>query len=102
MGSVIKSQSKKKRRSRMSRSGSLFSYGLQGFRLANDVEIPSIGFGCAFGNWVDKTKFFGFLPERAWGSITTAIKVGYRHFDGAHIYGTERHMGSILGRYFSE
>jgi len=75
---------------------------IKGFRLANDVEIPSIGFGCAFGNWVDKTKFFGFLPERAWGSITTAIKVGYRHFDGAHIYGTERHMGSILGRYFSE
>ena len=65
--------------------------------LANGVAIPSVGFGCAFGDWVGKSDFQGFLPEQGWRAFPQAIAAGYRHFDGAHCYGTERHLGDSLG-----
>eukprot|EP00457_Paulinella_chromatophora_P008925 gb/GEZN01008974.1/.p1 GENE.gb/GEZN01008974.1/~~gb/GEZN01008974.1/.p1 ORF type:complete len:392 (+),score=30.85 gb/GEZN01008974.1/:47-1222(+) len=69
--------------------------------LANGVRIPLVGAGCAFGNWTDKTMFQGFLPELAWRAITLALQGGVRHFDNAKAYGTERHVGTLLGRYFA-
>lgn len=71
---------------------------LQFFRLHNGVEIPSIAFGCAFGDWVGRTDFQGFLPEQAWYAVNAALDAGYRALDGAHVYGTERIVGSILGQ----
>ena len=65
--------------------------------LANGVTVPAMGFGCAFGDWVGKSNFQGFLPEQAWQAFPPAIKAGYRHFDGAHCYGTERHLGDCIG-----
>jgi len=70
--------------------------------LSNGVAIPSVGFGCAFGDWVGRTRFQGFTPEASWQPLLEATRAGYRHFDGAHCYGTERHLGDTLGRFFAE
>ena len=61
-----------------------------------------MGFGCAFGAWTGGGGFQGFLPEEAWRSVTLALEVGFRHFDCAHCYGTERHVGDILGRAMAD
>lgn len=75
---------------------------LPGVTLTNGVVMPQIGYGCAFGDWIGRTEFQGFLPEQAWRSIRLALDAGYRHFDGAHCYGTERHLGDLLGRRFAD
>jgi len=66
--------------------------------LNNGVRMPSVAFGCAFGDWVGATDFQGFLPEEAWRALTLAFDAGYRAFDGAHAYGTERILGSLVGQ----
>ncbi len=69
--------------------------------LHNGVQMPTIAFGCAFGDWVGASDFQGFLPELAWRSIHLALEAGYRAFDGAHVYGTERIVGTLLGSNFA-
>lgn len=69
--------------------------------LSNGVTMPSIAFGCAFGNWVDEASFQGFLPEQAWRALSLALDTGYRAFDGAHVYGTEDILGILLGQRFA-
>ncbi len=71
---------------------------LESVKLANGVELPSVAFGCAFGDWVGGSDFQGFLPEQAWRALTLGLDCGYRAFDGAHAYGTERIFGTILGQ----
>ena len=71
---------------------------LRSVTLNNGVEMPAIAFGCAFGDWVGATEFQGFLPEEAWRALTLAFDAGYRAFDGAHAYGTERVLGSLVGQ----
>ena len=66
--------------------------------LHNGTEIPVSGFGCAFGNWTGGDVMQGFLPEEAWRAVSLALEAGFRHFDTAHCYATERHVGDILGR----
>ncbi len=75
--------------------------GLESVTLANGVVMPSVAFGCAFGDWVGATEFQGFLPEQAWRALTQALDVGYRAFDGAHAYGTESVLGVVLGQRFA-
>lgn len=70
--------------------------------LRNGKSIPTVGFGCAFGNWTGGDVMQGFLPEQAWRSLTLALEVGFRHFDGAHCYSTERQIGDVLGRAMAE
>lgn len=70
--------------------------------LSNGVVMPLMGYGCAFGDWLGRRDFQGFLPEMAWRSIHLALEAGFRHFDGARCYGTERHLGDLLGRHFAE
>ena len=70
--------------------------------LHNDVKLPVVSQGCAFGDWSGKSTFQGFLPEQAWRATTMAVKVGLRSFDCAHAYGTERHVGDVLGRSFAD
>lgn len=72
------------------------------YKLNNGSRIPVVGFGCAFGNWTDSTVMQGFLPEEAWRSITLALQAGFNHFDCAHCYGTERHLGDIMGRALAD
>ena len=74
---------------------------LQFSKLQNGVKMPSVAFGCAFGDWVGKSDFQGFLPEQAWYAVNTALDAGYTALDGAHVYGTERIVGSILGQRFA-
>lgn len=66
--------------------------------LHNGVSMPTLAFGCAFGDWVGATDFQGFLPEQAWHAVTQALDNGYRAFDGAHVYGTERIVGNVIGQ----
>lgn len=69
--------------------------------LHNGVAMPTLAFGCAFGDWVGATDFQGFLPEQAWRAVSLALDNGYRAFDGAHVYGTERILGTLLGQRFA-
>ena len=70
--------------------------------LRNGVEMPVLAFGCAFGDWVGRTDFQGILPEQAWRAFPLALKTGYRSFDGAHVYCTERILGGMLGQEFAK
>jgi len=67
-----------------------------------DVRMPSIGFGCAFGNWTDQSKFIGFQPDLGWAAISAAIRVGYNHFDGALVYGSHSILGQSIGKGFAD
>jgi len=69
--------------------------------LAGGVTMPAVQFGCAFGDWVGATEFQGFLPEQAWRALSLALDAGYRAFDGARVYGTERILGTLLGQRFA-
>jgi diketogulonate reductase-like aldo/keto reductase len=69
--------------------------------LHNGVTMPTLAFGCAFGDWVGNTEFQGFLPEQAWRAVSLALDNGYRAFDGARAYGTERIVGTLLGQRFA-
>jgi len=66
-------------------------------QLANGVKMPVLGFGCAFGNWTDRTQFFGFQPDLGWSAVPAAFRAGFRHFDAALIYGSHRIVGASLG-----
>jgi diketogulonate reductase-like aldo/keto reductase len=70
--------------------------------LHNKVEMPLMGFGCAFGNWTDRSEgvFFGFTPETAWSAVPSALSAGYRLLDTALLYGTHTIVGQSLGSEF--
>ena len=53
------------------------SYSGTTFTLNTGAKIPGIG----FGTWQDK--------DAQEDAVCEAIKAGYRHIDGAHVYGTE-------------
>ena len=74
---------------------------LRTITLHNGVTMPTLAFGCAFGDWVGRTEFQGFLPEQAWRAVSLALDNGYRAFDGARVYGTERIVGILLGQRFA-
>ena len=76
-------------------------HDLESVTLTNGVVMPSVAFGCAFGDWVGATEFQGFLPEQGWRALRQALDVGYRAFDGAHAYGTESVLGALLGERFA-
>jgi len=65
--------------------------------LSNGVSFPRLGFGCAFGNWSDPSRFIGFQPDLGWAMIPAAIRAGYKHFDCALVYGSHRVVGTSLG-----
>ena len=73
----------------------------QTITLHNGIEMPTLAFGCAFGDWVGATEFQGFLPEQAWRAVSLALDNGYRAFDGARVYGTERIVGTLIGQRLS-
>ena len=78
-----------------------FDPDLRHVTLDGGVSMPTVAFGCAFGDWVGGSDFQGFLPEQAWPAVTMALGAGYRSFDGAHAYGTEAILGSLLGQRFA-
>lgn len=71
--------------------------------LSNGVELPLLAMGCSFRKKTTEVPGFeGYLPEEAWRAINLALQVGYRSFDGARNYGSERNVGSVLGWAFAE
>ncbi|NKN34163.1 aldo/keto reductase family protein [Marichromatium bheemlicum] len=76
-------------------------HDLRTVTLHNGVRMPTLAFGTAFGDWVGATAFQGFLPEQAWRAVDLALDNGYRAFDCAHVYGTERMVGTLLGQRFA-
>ena len=55
------------------------------YTLSNGLQIPCLGFGTFNPNGGDNGKLF-----------QTAIEAGYRYFDTASIYGTERALGQAI------
>ncbi|WP_300559337.1 aldo/keto reductase [Companilactobacillus sp.] len=51
-------------------------------KLSNGVEIPMLGFGT-----------YQLKPNEVADAMKGALDAGYRHFDGAHIYGNEVEVG---------
>lgn len=56
------------------------------YTLANGNKIPQVG----FGTWQAED------GEEAKQSVLTALKVGYRHIDTAHIYKNEQSVGEAI------
>jgi len=61
------------------------------FTLKNGGEIPAIG----LGTWQAK-------PGEVGEAVSSAIEVGYRHFDCAPIYGNEKEIGEAFAKAFRE
>lgn len=57
--------------------------------LNNGVRMPAIGLGC----WSGLTDA---EHDAAQPWVESALKVGYRHLDTAHDYGTERAVGRAV------
>uniref|UniRef100_A0A7S1UDJ3 NADP-dependent oxidoreductase domain-containing protein n=1 Tax=Phaeomonas parva TaxID=124430 RepID=A0A7S1UDJ3_9STRA len=76
--------------------------GKKTITLANGVEIPTFGFGCAFGDWSSegRTNKAIFSPEDAWTQVPRALRAGVRHLDTAFCYRTHRAIGATLGAAF--
>ncbi|KAK7274095.1 hypothetical protein RIF29_15168 [Crotalaria pallida] len=61
------------------------------FKLKTGAKIPSLGLGTFLSD-----------PATLSNAIATAVKVGYRHIDCAHIYGNQKEIGSALKKLFEE
>ncbi|KAM7263524.1 hypothetical protein ACFE04_001207 [Oxalis oulophora] len=61
------------------------------FEFNTGDKIPSVGYGTG-----------GPAASKAVAAISTAIEVGYRHFDCAHVYGNEKEIGNVLKKLFSD
>ena len=55
------------------------------YKLSNGMEIPAIGFGCYDPDGEDSRAMF-----------RTAMEVGYRYYDTASFYETERALGAAI------
>ncbi|HWF21218.1 MAG TPA: aldo/keto reductase [Acidimicrobiales bacterium] len=56
-------------------------------KLNNGVDIPQLGFGV-----------FQIKPRDTAEAVSTALQIGYRHFDTAEMYGNEKEVGQAIAR----
>lgn len=64
------------------------SIGTTTIALNNGLSIPALG----LGTWQSK-------PGEVKAAVEAAIDAGYRHIDGAYLYGNEKEISEAL-RYF--
>jgi aryl-alcohol dehydrogenase-like predicted oxidoreductase len=58
--------------------------------------MPTLAFGCAFGDWVGESPPNSRVSARTGlAGDSLALDNGYRAFDGARAYGTERIVGTL-------
>jgi diketogulonate reductase-like aldo/keto reductase len=79
--------------------------------LRNGVGLPLVSLGtshfAAFGgaphldNYVENQTFTGFYPAVAYRQIELALQNGVRSFDTALMYGTQPHLGQVLGQWWA-
>ncbi|PYI31011.1 ketoreductase [Aspergillus indologenus CBS 114.80] len=62
--------------------------------LGDGINIPLLGYGSGTA-WYKKTTDESIDRELV-NSIKTAIRLGYRHLDGAEVYGTEPELGLAI------
>ncbi|KAE8381845.1 NADP-dependent oxidoreductase domain-containing protein [Aspergillus bertholletiae] len=63
-------------------------------KLNDHVSIPILGYGTGTA-WFKKTADDSINRELV-ESIKTAVRLGYRHLDGAEVYGTEAELGAAI------
>ena len=63
-------------------------------KLNDGVEIPMLGYGT--GTAMYKGSGHDSIDRERVEQIKTAIRLGYRHLDGAEIYGTESELGVAI------
>lgn len=70
------------------------------FTLSSGQRIPAVAYGTGTA-WYNKEDG-GPLNRELIDSIKEALKLGYRHLDGAEMYGTEREVGVALREFTVE
>ena len=65
--------------------------------MANTVIMPSIGLGCAYVASEDRSQ-----DDITTEIVEAALVEGYRLFDTAQRYGTEKPLGEVLRRHFAK
>lgn len=74
-------------------------------RLHNGVQMPTLSLGMAhftFGSPLMESNrtYIGFYPERTYRQAELALQQGIRSFDTALMYGTQPHLGHVLGEWW--
>jgi len=74
--------------------------------LHNGVQLPTLSLGMAHPDFGSPHKesnatFMGFYPERAYRQVELALQHGIRSFDTALMYGTQPHLGQVLGQWWT-
>jgi len=60
-------------------------------KLSSGHTVPVLG----FGTWKSE-------PKKVGAAVEVAIRAGYRHIDGAALYGNEKEIGEVLTKLFEE
>ncbi|CAB9507621.1 Deoxymugineic acid synthase 1 [Seminavis robusta] len=74
--------------------------------LRNGVQLPLFSLGLAHFTFgaphVGSNKtFVGFYPSKSFRQIELALQKGIRSFDTALMYGTQPHLGQVLGQWWA-
>ena len=74
--------------------------------LANGVQMPILSLGMAHATFGSKHRdnnatFIGFYPELAYRQVELGLQNGVRAFDTALMYGTQPHLGMVLGQWLA-
>ena len=74
--------------------------------LHNGVQMPTLSLGMSHFTFGSPHKegnisYAGFYPEQAYRQTELALQKGIRSFDTALMYGTQPHLGQVLGQWWA-